>query len=204
MAYFRHVDAGGEQINGDGDGRIALLLIVPDQFINPIALAGNLPNRVLVVVVAVELLKLFIQLCFNHVGVQIGHAEYHHLFIAKGVKFFCQRFTDDPVEVGGNHATVKGFDFKVEIIFQLSLIHFAGTDINHFDFFTFFKPDSLFRQTSAVADGRLMVDQPVVGHGFAVGVGVDGFSENIGSVFGGGGRHPNLYGIKVIQYPAIA
>ena len=63
--------------------------------------------------------------------------------------------------------------------------------------------NALLGEQGFVADGRFVINQPVVGHGFAVGIGKDGFAENFAGVFGRGGGERNFNGIEIIQYAAV-
>ena len=49
-----------------------------------------------------------------------------------------------------------------------------------------------------------MVDEPVVGHGLAIGVGVHRFAEDLGGVFGRCGGHADFHGVKVVEHTAVA
>jgi hypothetical protein len=67
----------------------------------------------------------------------------------------------------------------------------------------FVEVDAVLAEQGLVADRRLVVDQPVVGHRFAVGVGVDRLAEDFGGVFGGRGGQADLDGVEVVQHAAV-
>ena len=85
MADLWHVDAGGQQVYGNGDIRVTFVLVLADQLLDLVALAGDLGYCGLVVFAVIELLEGLIQQALDHISVQVGGAENQCFFIAKRV-----------------------------------------------------------------------------------------------------------------------
>src|SRR5690606_39501625 len=64
--------------------------------------------------------------------------------------------------------------------------------------------NAVLAEQGFVANGWLVVDQPVIRYRFPVGVGVHGFAEDFAGVLGRGGSQADFHRIEVIQYPAVA
>ena len=199
-----HVDAGGEQIDGDGDAGKALVFVAADELVDLVGCAGDFFDRCLVVAVAVQVGKGLAQQAFDHVGVGVGGAENQGFFLAHRVQLLRQLLADDAVEVFVDDAAVEGFELEVQLVFQLGGFDFAGGEVQRLDLLAFVEVDAVAAEQGFVANGRLVVDEPVVGHGFAVAVGVDGFAEDVGGVLGGRGREADFDGVEVVEHAAVA
>ncbi len=82
MADAWHIDAGGEQVDGDGDARVALVLVLADQLFDLVALPGDDPHGGLVVVIAVNVFEGFVEQVLHALGVGLVDAEDHRFLIA--------------------------------------------------------------------------------------------------------------------------
>ena len=204
IADARHVDAGGKQVHGDGDVGIALVLVLLDQLVDLVALAGDLGHGGLAVFTAVQIAEGGIEQALDHIGVQVGGAEDQRLLITEGVEFLNQLLADDPVEVLVDHAAVEGIDFEVEFVVQLGGFDGAGLGVDHLDLCAFLEADAVLRQQGFIADWWLVVDQPVIRDGFAVGIGIYRLAEDFAGVSRRGSSQGDLHRIEVIQHAPVA
>ena len=62
---------------------------------------------------------------------------------------------------------------KFEFVFQFGGLDLAGAQVEGLDLLALGELDAVLAEQGLVADGRLVVDEPVVGHGLAVRVGED-------------------------------
>ena len=129
---------------------------------------------------------------------QVGGAEDQGFFVAEGIEFLRQLCADDPVKAFGDNAAVKGFDFKIKFVFQFSQFYFTGLGVDDANLAAFVKMNAVLGKQGFLANRRLMVDQPVVGHCFPVAVGKNRFAENFRGMFGGCCSQAYFDGIKII------
>jgi hypothetical protein len=80
-----------------------------------------------------------------------------------------------------------------------SRLDLARTQVDGLDLLALAEVDALLAQKGLVADGWLIVDQPVVSHGLAIGVGVDRLAEDLGGVARRRGGQAHLDGIEVVE-----
>jgi hypothetical protein len=104
-----------------------------------IAGGGYLAYCRLGVFTTIEVFKGFIEQSLDHIGMQIGSAEDHHLLITRRIKLLYQLFTDDPVEFITDDTPIEGLHLEVHLVFQLSGIDLAGASIDDADLFAFFE-----------------------------------------------------------------
>lgn len=124
-------------------------------------------------------------------------------FLAVRVQFDGELLADDPIEVCGDHTPVERLDIEVEFVFQLCGIDFACLRVDDADALAAIEVDAVLAERGGVADGRLVVDQPVICHCFAVAVGVDRLAEDFGGVLGRRGGQADTAGIEVIEHAAV-
>jgi hypothetical protein len=188
MADGRYVDAGGEQVHRDGNAGEALVLVAADELVYLVRRAGDLLHGGLVVLRAIDAFKRLAQQAHHHVGMRVGGAEDHGFFFAHRVQLLGQLLADDAVEVFVDDTAVEALHLKVQLVVQLGGFDLAGAEVQALHRVALGEVDAVFAEQGLVTDGRLVVDEPVVGHGFAVGVGVDRFAKNLAGVLGGRGR----------------
>ncbi len=135
---------------------------------------------------------------------QIGGTEDHRLLVTEGVEFLRQLFADDLIEALGDNTPIEALDLEVELVVELGQLDRAGVDVDGTDLCSLRELDALACQQGLVTDRRLVVDQPVVGHGFAVRVGVDGPAEDLGRVLGRRRGETDPYGVEPVQHSPIA
>ncbi len=204
MANPGHVDAGGEQVYGNRNAGETLVLVVLDELRDFVRSAGDLAHRRFVVVFAVHLLEGIVEQALDHVGVQIGGAKDHCLFIAERVDLLRQLPANDLVESLGDHALVEALHVEAEFIVQLGYFDFTGGEIDGADRLALFKLNAVLREQCFIAYRRLVVNQPVIGHGFAIGIREHRFAENIRGVLGWGRGEADLDRVKIVERATIA
>ncbi len=202
VADLRHVDAGGEQIDGDGDARQALVLVAQDGLIRFVGAAGDLHHR-LVVERSPDLLQRFSQQLHDQIGVMIVGAEDQGFLLAGGVDLPGQFVADDAVESGGDDQAVEGVDLEIELVGQGGGVHRAGRGLDDLDLFALVEVDALLGEQGDETDRRFVVDQPAVDYRFAVAVGVDRTSEDVDRVLGGRCGQRDLHCVEVIEHPPV-
>src|SRR5690606_21715954 len=111
---------------------------------------------------------------------------------------------DHAVEVLVDDAPVELLDVKIQFVFQLGCFDVAGANINSLDRLAPIKVNAVLTQQGFKADGRFVVDQPVVRYRLAIGVDVYGLAEYLGGMLGRSGGQPNPNGVEIIQNPAVA
>ncbi len=126
------------------------------------------------------------------------------LLFAERVQLLGQLRADDAVEVLVDDALVEALDLEVEFVVELGGLDFAGGEVERLDLLALGEVDAVAAEQRLVADRRLVVDQPVVDHGFAVRVGVDRLAEDLGGVARRRGRQADLHGVEVVEHAAVA
>jgi hypothetical protein len=99
VADLRHIDAGGEQIDGHCDAGQALVLVAQDGLVRFVGAAGDLHHR-FVVERSPDLLQRFSQQLHDQIGVMVVGAEDQGFLFAGGVDLLGQFVADDAVEGG--------------------------------------------------------------------------------------------------------
>ena len=145
----------------------------------------------------------FTQHPHHRIGMGIGGAEDHGLFVTERIQLQGQLAADDAIEVVIEHAFVEAGDVKVQLVLQLRLADLPRGQVNALYLLTLVEVNSFFGQQRDVADGRFVVNQPVIGHGFAVAVGIKRMPKDVGGVFGRCGRQTDLDRIKVVQHAPV-
>ncbi len=126
------------------------------------------------------------------------------LLLAERVQLVGELLADDAVEVLVDDALVEALDLEIEFVFELGRLDLAGGQVQRLDLLALGEVDALAAQQRLVADGRLVVDQPVVGDSLAVRVGEDGLAEDLGGVACRRGREADAHGVEVVEHAAVA
>ena len=203
MANARYVDTGGQQVDRDGNARVALVLVLADQLFDLVTLPGDDLYSCLVVILAVNVLEGFVEKVFDPLGMGLVNAKNHRFFVARRVELLRQLLADDLVETGRNHAAIERLDFEVEFVLEFGDIHLAGARIDDADALALGKVDAILAQQGLVADWRFVINQPVVSHGLTVAVGVYRSPEDLAGVLGWGRGEPDAAGVEIVEHATI-
>ena len=149
-------------------------------------------------------MKACVEQALDHVGVGVGGAEDQRLLFAEGVDLLGQLLADDAVEVLVDDAPVEALDLEVELVLELGGLDLAGGKVQGLDLLALGELNAVAAEQRLVADGRLVVDEPVVDDGLAVRVGEDGLAEDLRGVARRRGREADMHGVEVVEHAAVA
>jgi hypothetical protein len=123
-----HVDAGGEQVDGDGDAGVALVFVAAMScstlsdwpvILRTAASAYSSPYRLLE---GLSSRRLTMSACRSV-------AQKIRVFLRPRGRALRQLFADDAVEVFVDDAAVEAFDVEFQLVFQFGLLDFAGAEV---------------------------------------------------------------------------
>ncbi len=202
IADRRHVDAGGQQVDGDGNHRIGFVAVLADQRQRFVDAAGNLDHGIVVHFHALGV-KGGLQQAHHHVGVAVGGAEHQRLVRAKGRDAFRQRVADHLIETFGDHFLVEFRDLEIQFIRGLVQVDAFLLHVVDGHLVAHLVVDAALVQLGADVLRRFVVHQMAVQHGFAVGIDKHRRSENLGGVQRRGGGKADLHRVEVVQHAAV-
>ncbi len=203
VANFRDVDAGGEQIHGDGNIGQTFVLKFPNHAFGLIDGSCDLDDGI-IVNGHVCLLERVFEKAHNHVGVIIGGGINKGFGIPVGVEVFHQLAGDGEVKGFGNHRFVEVVDLQFDLVGNVFDIgNLACGRVIHRNGIALFPFDAVLCQMGEQLMGRLMIDQPAVDNRFPIRICVDGETKDFGSVRGRRSGKADLDSIKIIDDAAV-
>ena len=186
VADFRHIDAGGEQIHGDGDIGQPLVLELPDHAFGSVDGARDLGDGVVGDGDAAGF-ELLLEDPYDHVGMIVGGGEDEGFLFAVRIEMFDQFLRHGAVEVFRQHQLVEVVDLELHLIGNVFDVgDLPGGRIVDRNGVAFFPLDALFGKAGDELMGRFMVHQPAVDDGLPVGVCIDTGLPKISMVCGAG------------------
>ena len=197
-----HVNASGEQIDGDGDLRQRIVAEPADHGAGPINAAGNLAHQHLVLL-AVARLERGGERVDHHVRMPIGGREHQRLSRLAGVDMGGELFTHDISEGPGDDAAVEALDLETDVVGGDSQVHLSRERVEKRQLFAGAEMNAVARQLRLDTDRRFLIDEPSIDDRLAQPIGEDRPAEYLGRVQCRRRRQPNADRIEIFQDAAI-
>lgn len=205
-AYFRHVDASGEQVHGNGNAGEGLILEAADGLVDALAVAntaGDLHDGVFIhKIPGIDFLQYF----HDHVGVFVVHGvdERFAAGCVFGVDVAGDLFKDCAVEVLVDNSPVEVLDLEIKLVVQeFGIVYLAGDGIEGDDLVAAFVVDAAVAELGAELVRGVVVHKVAVDDSFAVHVGEHGRAEDFCGLECGRSREGNLDRVEVFDDFAV-
>ena len=173
-----HVHAGGEQIHGDRDVRMALVLVAADQLQRLVGGAGDLDHGI-VVDAAIVLCEGLLEQVHHQIGVGVVDAEDERLLPRRGIELLCQDLTHDAVEGFGDDLAVEVLDVQLDLVGGGEEVELVGACVVDLHLFYYPPDDAGGGERGIDLQRRLVIDEKAVDDGLAIAVGEDGRPEDL-------------------------